>query len=323
MIPEFHCEYELTEQLYKELADSNPVNPFYTKEYIKSKQILGYQPLVLSLKKEGEFVSICTAFMKSENLIKSLDIESFPRLPATVPFWEGLLSFCKKERIFNLRVNSYASDYVSIPNLIGETNRYRRNEYTIKLQQSSDLFKQMRTLHRRKVTQGTKSGLTIRHIMDDKTREGHFYAVAESMVRREKRGEIFHAVNPLIYKAVTESGSAEIFQAELNEKILSSVMILISPKGAYYYWAGTTIEGMKCGASHFLIYNIARILKERGMEVFNLGGTDLQNEGLVDFKRGFGSVEVSLESAEFVLGHKLKMKVGKAVRLVKRALRNI
>ena len=79
---------------------------------------------------------------------------------------------------------------------------------------------------------------------------------------------------------------------------------------------------MKCGASHFLIYNISKILQERGIEVFNLGGTDLRNEGLVEFKRGFGTDEVCLESAEFVLGHKLKMKVGKAVKLLKRSLLN-
>jgi lipid II:glycine glycyltransferase (peptidoglycan interpeptide bridge formation enzyme) len=59
---------------------------------------------------------------------------------------------------------------------------------------------------------------------------------------------------------------------------------------------------MTCGASHFLVYEIAKSLQDRAIELFNLGGTEPQNTGLARFKAGFGTTTVELGAARFFLG---------------------
>ncbi len=80
----------------------------------------------------------------------------------------------------------------------------------------------------------------------------------------------------------------------------------------------TPLASVNPFASPFLVYEIATIIQDRSMELFNLGGVDQPNTGLGRFKAGFGSTMVKLEAAEFFLGSKLKKKV----ITVARSLRN-
>jgi lipid II:glycine glycyltransferase (peptidoglycan interpeptide bridge formation enzyme) len=90
-----------------------------------------------------------------------------------------------------------------------------------------------------------------------------------------------------------------LFQALVGDRLLSSILVLRAAKGGYYHSAGTTAEGMACGASHWLVQHIAQALQSEGLQQFNLGGAD--EDGLVRFKVGFGSARVELEAADIQL----------------------
>jgi hypothetical protein len=98
------------------------------------------------------------------------------------------------------------------------------------------------------------------------------------------------------------SGVAEVFQAVLKGRVVSSTVVVKAAKGAYMYSAGTDPEGMRLGASHFLVFQTAQVLRADGIEQYNLGGTRDLESGLSFYKQRFGTRVVPLESAELYLG---------------------
>jgi len=111
------------------------------------------------------------------------------------------------------------------------------------------------------------------------------------------------------------SRAGELFQTLKDDRVLSSILILRSSQGAYYQSAGTLPEGMKLGASAFLVSSVAAILKQEGSRVFNLGGATADNPGLRRFKAGFGAREVTLQAASFCPKSIVHRKVHTALRM--------
>jgi lipid II:glycine glycyltransferase (peptidoglycan interpeptide bridge formation enzyme) len=98
--------------------------------------------------------------------------------------------------------------------------------------------------------------------------------------------------------ALTGSGAGELFQVTAGGRILSSILVLLAARGGYYHSAGTRPEGMSCGASHFLVSEIAAALQAAGLTRFNLGGVSGTGTGLEQFKHGFGTTRVELQAVE-------------------------
>jgi lipid II:glycine glycyltransferase (peptidoglycan interpeptide bridge formation enzyme) len=142
------------------------------------------------------------------------------------------------------------------------------------------------------------------------------------MVRRQSRGEAVSArITAHSFVAYTRHGAGELFQAMHDGKVLSSILVLLAERGGYYQSAGTSPAGMACGASHFLVYEIAQSLQNRAIELFNLGGTEPQNAGLARFKAGFGTTTVALEAATFFLGSPVQRRCIMMARLLRHGMR--
>lgn len=97
--------------------------------------------------------------------------------------------------------------------------------------------------------------------------------------------------------------------AENGRNLLFSVLILRSHKGAYYHTGGSSPNGMKVGASIYLMYQVLNILKNENLHILNLGGARPNEEGLKRFKLGFGPKEILLEEATFSLISPIKWKL--------------
>lgn len=314
---EFQAVANPVESLCREVASLAPQNPYYTYEYIYAKTAVGVEPWLLIVREGGEVTSGCPAFLKKDFLNRSLEIESLPQLPEADLFWRELQEFCRKTGISDLSVNSLASSTATIPAMSGELERKERHEFVMELK-DTDLWKALRRNHRRNINKSREAGVTISAAVGDEAWHEHTRAVKDSVDRRKARGEVFVEVTQTeLFSALTRNGKTELYQAKLGEEVLSSAYITKAEKGAYYFWAGTTREGTGLGASHCLVFEIACRLQREGLEVFNLGGTGLENKGLVEFKSGFGTKQIPLESAEFCFGNRLKRKLGRAVQLLK------
>jgi len=321
MSSEFYAEPDPSKELCTEVAAFAPTNPFYTAPYMEARRAMGSQPWILALRQKGKLISACTAFMKSGYLNRSLEIPSLPVLSESEVFWKELLRFCRNARVSHLVVNSLASTSAVIPTLPGEAERRARCEYVIELQ--DDLWKQTRQSHRWRINRGRKAGLKLICSATPQAYQEHASVVSTSMARRKHRGEAVSTdIQVGSFKAFIEKGAGELFQVVLDQKVLSSAVVLMAERGAYYQSSGTSPEGMRCGASHLLIHEISKTLQDRGMELFNLGGTDELHPGLEEFKSGFGAKGVKLESAKFFLGGALKKKLVTAARLLRDAVRS-
>jgi hypothetical protein len=300
--------------LLAEAASLAPANPFATAAYIASRRRLREQLWALCVEEDGRLVSACVAFGRSGYLNRSVEIPSLPELPHAESFWRGLHQFCGQHRVSQLQVNSFASATTRIPYLPGEQRRVQRREYVLDLD-AGDPRARFSSHHRRNISRARKHGLRIRRARDESACSVHTRMVQMSMRRREGRGESV----PTNFRgdefvAMTRTGAGELFQAERDGEVLSSMLILRAARGAYLQTSGTSPPGMACGASHFVVDEVVSALRGEGMQVFNLGGVREEEAGLQRFKAGFGARRVELEAAEFCFAGPLKQLLSHAAR---------
>lgn len=282
------------------VAAGDSTNPFLTPEYSIARESLGSSIYAIGLRTEETLRSSCLAFLSRNPLRRSLDIPSVPDLLDGETFWEGLVELCGKLGVSRLQVDSYSSRMGRVPQLPGEVDRRSRCEHVLDLTVQS-LAAGLSTQHRRNISRAEKAGLSIRRTRESSSWKQHVELVDASMERRAQRGEDVEFGSQALPSALLKFGSAELFQAVQGEQTLSSILVLRAKDGAYYQSAGTLPEGMKLGASPFLISQVAESLRQEGLRHFNLGGATMQNPGLYRFKTGFGTKAVMLESASFRL----------------------
>ena len=170
--------------------------------------------------------------------------------------------------------------------------------------------------HRRNVSRAMKAGISLRRTRDEAACSEHLKMMDASMERRVNRGEeIEKDKSDAHTRALLSSGAGELFQAVHENKTVSSALILRAALGAYYHTSGTSPDGMKLGASPFLLTRTAEVLKQEGCRVFNLGGATSENPGLQRFKSGFGARQVALEAASFCPRSEVERKVHSTLRM--------
>lgn len=299
----FATVIDTTSPQIQEVVTLNSHNPFYTSEYIAYRRLQGFTPWLLS-NNLTQSKTYCLAFMKTGRLRRSVEIPSVPDIPADEPFWQNLINFCHTNGVTALSVNSFCSPGGIIPNLVHEIERKTRWEFALNLKHP-DILKKMSKGHAYRIKRAKKTGVEMQRRKDQEAIATHARLISASMQRRKERGENVHAsVSIENFSKLIDSGAAEIFCAVAADQILSSNIILLAEKTGYSHTQGTSLEGMECGAAHFLIHEIASTLRDEGKESFNLGGTDDPNpeSGLVKFKTGFGAAteQIELQAARFI-----------------------
>jgi lipid II:glycine glycyltransferase (peptidoglycan interpeptide bridge formation enzyme) len=281
------------------LAACDAINPLHTLEYVNAHESLGARPCLLGLYRDDELVSGCIGYLSGSFLRRNLHIRSLPQFSDPASFWQGVLESCRTRGIWRMQIDTYASPGALIPQLPGELERRVRWEYVLDLGRE-DFRDGIGSQHRRSISRARKAGLSIRRTREASAFLKHLELMEASTERRVNRGEKTDSrqdsARPL---ALLASRSGEIFQAVSGEEVLSSMLVLRSTRGAYYQSAGTSPEGMKLGASPFLVSQVAEILKKEGVQVFYLGGAGEESPGLRRFKAGFGAQEVELQAASF------------------------
>ncbi|MCI0457523.1 MAG: GNAT family N-acetyltransferase [Gemmataceae bacterium] len=300
----FHAECEPGDDLLRLVTALAPANPFCTPAYVRARQAQGKPVWVLGLRQGEELTWACPALLHAGRWSRSLEIESLPWDPDPL-FWEGLTRFCRARRVGFLEVWTMATPRATLPALSGEEWRRPRFEHVIRLQ-NGDLWEALATNQKRNVKRARKAGVALRVTSDPAACADHARLMALSMGRRKQRGEsVAEDIKAEHHEPYLRSGAGQLFQVVRGGEVLSSVLVLTAERGAYYQTAGTSPEGMACGASPFLIHEIARHLQERRMEVFNLGGAAPENPGLFRFKGELGAEAVPLECAGYCTGSRL------------------
>jgi len=270
-----------------ELAGSEG-NPFFTKSYLSYRRAVGDTPWLVGFKRENDQCLWGMVFITNGRFSCWLEMPSMPSCLEDSPYWDSLLEFCQQQGVTNLSINSYASMGGAIPVINSAEKRVSRCEYLLNLD-NPKLFTSMRKGHKHNLSKARKAGLELIRRIDPDAVDIHAQLMADSMLRRKNRGEeVTIDVDADSLSAMVKAGSGELFQAVVDNRIVSSNLILLSRKGSYNQSQGTSVEGTECGAAHFLIHEAGLALRAEGKLVFNLGGTQQNNAGLDRFKTGFG-----------------------------------
>ncbi len=279
----------------QQLCDAEPGNSFRTPEYFASRERLGWESRVVGLKPSGDegLFAACGAFLKRSKLDLFMEIQSLPAVNLDSPFWTGLRSHCNTIGVTSIDLGTFGSVAgVEIPPLSDRCSRSERCEFHLDL--SGGLLKRMSSSHRRNVKKAEKRGLTVVRSKTEESARAHERLRGQSFERRKERGESVPDTGMITeHMSVLDSGSGEIFQAIGGEDVLSSVLVLHAPDGAYYQSAGTAPDGRNVGASHFLIHKMAVEFAQAGRASFNLGGAE-QGTSLASFKQDFGAIPIEL-----------------------------
>lgn len=296
-------------------------NPFCTVEYARAMQTLGREACVVGLRLEPIQDNATLAFVKKGLLSVELEFVSLPRVAQDPSFWEVVDQLCKRCGVTDIIAGSFGSVSFELPTLHGELSRQTRFEYVLQLEGGSDSRSHLSATHRQNVKKAQKAGATIRRTRDNmEWLSAHATLMTQSAQRRIARGEsVSMTADTTTCRALMESGAAELFQAVLGPNVLSSVLVLLSPRSAYSQSVGNSPEGMKRGASHFVNYEITRILAEEGRVTFNLGGAP-EGSSLAAFKLAFGAETLVLPAATCYVGPVWKRRVRSAVRLLRSGL---
>jgi len=314
---EFFAEQAARSRRTERLAECDPSNPFCTRPYFAFMQDSGYEAWLFGLQRGDAIAGGCGAFIRSGRLNRTLEILSAPALPDMAAFWDGLLSFCRQNRITHLELNSFASANLLLPALAGEQGRVRRWECVMDLA-GGDIWERLHAKHRQRVRKAQKAGVQVRCTSQEAACVQHESLLRSSSDRRRRRGEKLADSSEAQSSALLiRHGAGELFQAVLDGQVVSSVLVTLAAKGGYSHTAGTSPEGMSCGASHLLNYEIARALQSRSMELYNLGGIHELESGLAEYKLRFGARLVELGAANFFLGGRLRKGLTTAVRLAR------
>ena len=320
-MPRFEAYGSPGREVWEDLAALGPANPFYTLPYAEARAALGWRRWIVALRSDSGLVSGCPAFVQSGYLSKLVELPSVPS-PTQPPFWEGLLSWCRRQRASRVEMNSFASEGIGIPALAAEQERRMRCEYVWEL--DGDLRAGLSTNHARNIKRGRNANLALRQSSDADGCEHHVNLMASSMDRRRDRGEQVTMARQAQLdevSALVRHGAGTVFQAVAGGTPLSSILVLLADEGAYYHSAGTSPEGMKVGASQWLIHDIATVLKASGRRCFNLGGVSERGSGLEQFKSGFGARRVDLEAVTVMMEGGMRRWLGTGVRLLRDAAR--
>ena len=119
------------------LSRAGDANPFCTPEYAQAMQVIGRDVWIIGIeRKDGPDAAL--ALIRRGRLSTELEIESTPGA-AGEDFWEQVRALCKRCKVTDLVVGSFASRPFTLPALDGEIARRNRREFVLRLRADGEL----------------------------------------------------------------------------------------------------------------------------------------------------------------------------------------
>lgn len=318
----FQLDANPARSLLDALAALRPSNPLCTAAYFDAMRLSGQQAVVLMVHAgQSDLLGGCLASIRRGRLLARMDIPSAPAFDGDSVLWQGVDALGRRGEVHRIWVGTFGSEAGTSCALAGRSvARVYRSEFWLDLT-AEDPFSRMGSNHRRNLKRAARAGYELRVAIDAHALRSHAALVDASTERRISRGSGeqtgFQQSFPA---ALLRTGAACLYQAGNGGEVASSMLALRSSTGTYYHSAGTTPDGMKQGASHFLVHEIARTLQAEGMARFNLGGVSPGQDGLRRFKTGFGATEIPLAATVASYGSAFRHQATAAIARVRRVL---
>lgn len=169
--------------------------------------------------------------------------------------------------------------------------------------------KLLRDSTRRNINKAKKAGVVVRKSEDLRDLKD-FYCM-------HKNTRKSHGVPPQpfvffenIYKHIISKGKGIVILAEHQNEIVAGALFLSFGDTAIYKYGASCRDTNKIRPNNLIMWEAIRWCSEHGLRSLNLGRTDLNSEGLLQYKRGWGCKEsllnyyrFDMKSGNFVVDH--------------------
>ncbi len=152
----------------------------------------------------------------------------------------------------------------------------------------------MKSNWRNKLGKAEKAGLRI-----EWDEGGKYFPWLLKIYTLDKAKRGYDGPSPELLTALSKTFAPEknmlIGRALLDERAVAAILVLCHGTSATWQVGWTSDEGRKAAAHHLLLWETFRVLKERGIHDFDLGGVnDEAAAGVKTFKEGLGGKLVRL-----------------------------
>jgi hypothetical protein len=288
------------------IAALSPQNPFCDPRYVQWRELLGERAILVGLAGKGEIVAGCPAFLSRRiSWSRKLELPTVPELPDPDSFWTGLFRLCRRHWITYLVIENNFGATTELP-VVEDGMLSEGLEYRVDVTKE-DLWGSLSKRHRGSIKKALKAGLRMREAIPEGAFREHSALVASSLGRHVARGERVgvRAREEEHYRKAVECGLGRLFQAEWNGRVVTSLLLIRSARGAQYHSGGTSPEGYEIGAGVFTMYEALQALRMEGIELINLA-RGLEHPGLALYKSGFGATTFPVKDAQYFLGGRLR-----------------
>lgn len=272
----------------------------YASAFLRAAPEPGTPLVLFAVESAGQTVAAAVAWERRGRLFSKLTLPTQPvaaNAAGADALWTGIRAYCRSRRIATASMHSFEGQALLEPPLGRVVSRTPREEFILDLTAPLDrLLAACSENHRRNIKKAAKHELRADFVASDAAAEAHAALFRHSMERRAARGEAVgleadaHQVQRLL-----RAGAGALAQVRRGEDVLASLLILATASRGYYHSGGSAPEGMKLGASHFAMWRVIELLRERGVGALCLGGASHRDsEGLTNFKLGFNPRRIAL-----------------------------
>ena len=319
----FHVLEHVSEGEMEKFSQQTDYPTVWCREFMCSMASEQHYPVLFRIERNGALIALTLGMFRCRFLRSQLVFPSYPRFledsaESKSVFWQGVDKFCRKHGVVRVAVNSYEAPELQVAELRGLTQTKERSEFFIDLTRDlGELLRSFSSSHRRNIKKAQKHDLELSISQNGSILEEHLIAFSHTATRRQSRNETVPGVNEQLLRKLLNSQNAIVMQLHQGHEIISSIYIILTPKSAFYFSGGTTPEGTRIGAFHYLIWSAIEELQNRGVASLTLGGADSDTpEGLRRFKLGFNAREVQLTHNEYLLGFPVFIPVAKFLQKI-------
>jgi hypothetical protein len=167
----------------------------------------------------------------------------------------------------------------------------------------AELFQQLNDNNRRNIRKAAREGLRV-NIDSSLWSLREFYRL--NLITRKRHGlppqpfSFFRSV----FDHVLSTGYGVIVTATHEEKVIAASVFFRFGTKALYKYGASELKYQSLRPNNFVLWEALRWLKDRGVETIDLGRTDPNNTGLLQFKRTWGARESLLNYYRYSMKEK-------------------
>lgn len=152
------------------------------------------------------------------------------------------------------------------------------------------IYSSFRDSNRRSIRKALKAGVSVKPC-DSLEAVRLFYGL--NCITRKRHGlpPQPYAFFKNLYQNVIQKGLGSVFIASHGGRALAAAIFVFFGSHGIYKYGASDMRYQNLRPNNLLFWEAIRWLKERGITILNLGRTELENQGLLQYKRLWGGTE--------------------------------